>query len=114
VEAETTERKSHKCKGWELPALHGITDDRAARLERLGQLACRIPPTVSRTRLSFLPAESLLNVLVQVIALEDDTIAPELPYLSGGFLPTHDIQRFDSCEFASLMMYCPTAELAAV
>jgi hypothetical protein len=56
----------------------------------------------------------LLNILMQVVALEDDSVTSKLPYLLGSFFPTHDIQRLDPASFATLMMYCPMAEFAAV
>src|SRR5882724_6108212 len=39
VEAKTTIDKVFGRDGWELPTLHGVDDDRAASLERLGQLS---------------------------------------------------------------------------
>src|SRR3989442_15139689 len=39
VETQTTVDEVFGRNGWELPTLHGVDDNRAARLERLGQLA---------------------------------------------------------------------------
>src|SRR5260370_5456706 len=41
VEAKTTVDELSGRHGWELPTLNGVDDNRAARLERLGQLSHR-------------------------------------------------------------------------
>jgi hypothetical protein len=43
--------------------LHGVDDNRAASLERLGQLAHGSPTHCIEDEAQFLPVESLLNVL---------------------------------------------------
>src|SRR5260370_6968044 len=88
--------------GRELPALNGIADDRTAGFERLGQLAHRRTAHRIEDEAKFLSAESLLDIFVQVVALENDAVASRLPNLFGGFFPADDIQRFDSCELCEL------------
>jgi len=92
-----------------LPALQGVNNNRAAGLERLGQF----PDGSSAHRIEDetkpLAVESPLDVLLQVVALVDYTVASKLANLFGGLFPANDVQSF-----ASLMTYCPMAELAAV
>jgi len=69
-----------------LPALQGVNNNRAAGLERLGQFpdggsAHRIEDEAKR-----LPVESPLDVLLQVVALVDYTVASKLADLFGGLL----------------------------
>src|SRR4029077_10183658 len=73
-------------------------DNRTAILERLGQLAHGSSAHRIEDEAEFFPIESLLNILAQVVALNDDAVTSELPHLLGSSFPTHDIQRLDSCE----------------
>src|ERR1700720_57184 len=70
VEAETTVDELSGRHGWELPPLNPVDDNRAARLERLGQLSHRSSAQRIEHKAEFLPVESLLNIIVQVVALE--------------------------------------------
>src|SRR5258707_8183940 len=86
----------------QLPDWSGIADARTADFERFGQLAHRRTAHHIEDEAKFLPAESLLDIFVQVVALENDAVASRLPNLFGGFFPADDIQRFDSCELCKL------------
>ena len=114
VETKTTVDELLWRHSRELPTLHAIDNNRAARFKRFGQLSDGCSTHRIEDEAEFLPAESLLNVLVQVVALQDYAVTSPLPHLSGSFFPPDDIQRLDSCSFASAMMYCPMAALAAV
>src|SRR5258708_14388713 len=102
MKAKTMEEKVRRRDGRELPALNGIADDRTAGFERLGQLAHRRTAHRIEDEAKFLPAESLLDIFVQVVALENDAVASRLPNLFGGFFPADDIQRFDSSGLSDL------------
>src|SRR5690242_19672982 len=71
MEAETTIDKVFGRDGRELAALHGVENNRAARLKRFGQLAHGSSTHRIEDEAKFLPVESLLNILAQVAALED-------------------------------------------
>ena len=47
-------------------------------------------------------AKSILDIFLEVVALEYYTVASELPHLIGRFFSTHDIQRFHSCQLREL------------
>src|SRR6267154_4248183 len=64
VEAKTTIDKVFGRDGWELPTLHGVDDNRAASLERFGQLSHGSSAHRIEDETKFLPVESLLNILV--------------------------------------------------
>src|ERR1700745_2505101 len=64
VEAETTVDQVFGRDGWELPALHGVDDNRAASLERLGQLSHGGSTHRIEDETKFLPVESLFDILV--------------------------------------------------
>src|SRR4029077_621700 len=66
--------------------------------EGLSQLAHRSSAHRIEDKAKLLAIESLLNILVWVVALEDYAITSPLPHLLGSFFPAHDIQRLDSCE----------------
>src|ERR1700681_900220 len=63
VEAKTTVDELFGRHGWELPTLHTVNDNRAARLKRFGQLSHRSSAQRIEHEAKFLPAESLLNAL---------------------------------------------------
>src|SRR4029077_8430278 len=63
VEAETTVDEVVGRDGCELPTLHGVDDNRAASLERLGQLTHGSSAHRIDDETKFLPVESLLNIL---------------------------------------------------
>src|SRR6266478_7747515 len=88
--------------GRELPTLHGVDDNRAADLERFGQIAHGSSTDCIEDKTEFLPAKSLLNIFLQVVALENYTVASELPHLIGRFFSTHDIHCFDACQLREL------------
>src|SRR5258708_14523654 len=96
------EEKVRRRDGRELPALSGIADDRTADFERFGQLAHRRTAHHIEDEAKFLPAESLLDIFVQVVALENDAVASRLPNLFGGFFPASGIQRFASSSLFEL------------
>src|SRR6267378_3369112 len=98
VEAKTTVDELFGRHGWELPTLKAVDDNRAARFKRSGQLAHGSSSHHIEDEAKFLPVESLLNILVKVVALEDYAVTSPLPYLFGSFFPPDDIQRLDSCE----------------
>ena len=50
--------------GWELPTLHGVDNNRAASLERLGQLSHGSSAHRIEDETKFLPVESVLNIRV--------------------------------------------------
>src|SRR5436190_3191832 len=64
VEAKTTVDELSRRDGGELPTLKGVDHNRAARFKRFGQLAHRSSTHHIEDEAEFLPAESLLNVLV--------------------------------------------------
>src|SRR6266404_9241399 len=98
VKAKTTVDELFGRHGWELPTLHAVNDNRAARFKRFGQLTYGCSTHRIEDEAEFLPVESLLNVLVQVVALEDYAVTSPLPHLFGSFLPQDDIERLDSRE----------------
>src|SRR6476660_3859641 len=98
VQTETTIDEVHGREDWELPTLKGIDDNRTAILERLSQLAYGSSAHRIEDEAEFFPIESLLNILVQVVSLDDDAVTSELPHLLGSFFPPHDIQRLHSCQ----------------
>jgi hypothetical protein len=79
--------------------LSAVDDNRPASFERLGQLTRESSTHRVEDEAKFLPAESILNIFVQVVALQDYAVASQLPHLFGGFFPADDIQSLDSCEF---------------
>jgi len=64
VEAKTTVDEVFGRDGWELLTLHGVDDNRAASLERLGQLSHGSSAHCIEDETKFLPVESLLNILM--------------------------------------------------
>src|SRR6478736_4418439 len=98
VQTETTIDEVHGREDWELPTLKGIDDNRTAILERLSQLAYGSSAHRIEDEAEFFPIESLLNILVQVVALNDDAVTSELPHPLGSSFPTHDVHRLHSCE----------------
>src|SRR6266404_5630742 len=83
---------------WELPAVHGEDDNRAAHLKRLGQVSDRSSPQDIEDETKFLPVESSFNILLQVVALQDYAVTSPMPHLFGSFFPADNIQRLDSGE----------------
>src|SRR6476660_522268 len=67
VEAKTTVDEVSGRDGWELPALHGVDENRAASLERFGQIAHGSSAHRIEDKTEFLPAKSLLNIFLQVV-----------------------------------------------
>src|ERR1700752_4867552 len=98
VEAKTTMDKVYRRHGRELPTLHGVDNDRTASLERLSQLSHGSSTDRIDDEAQFLPIESLVNVLVEVVSLEDHAVTSTLPHLFGSFFPADDVQCLDSCE----------------
>ncbi len=64
MEAKTTIDEVFRRDGWELPALHGVDNNRAARFKRLGQLAHGSSTHRIEDEVKFPPVESLLNILM--------------------------------------------------
>ena len=64
VEAKTTVDELFGRDGWELPTLHAVDDNRAASLERFGQIAHRSSTHRIEDKTEFLPAKSLLNLFL--------------------------------------------------
>src|SRR5260370_15390274 len=64
VEAKTTVDELFGRHGWELPTLHAVNDNRAARFKRFGQLAhgCSTHPIEHAAEV--LAVDSLLDILV--------------------------------------------------
>jgi hypothetical protein len=91
VKAKATVDEVSGRDGWELPTLKGVDNNRAARFKRFGQLAHRSSTHHIEDEAEFLPAESILNVSVQVVALEDYAVTAPLPHLFGSFFPPDDI-----------------------
>src|ERR1700675_2057026 len=98
VEAKTTVDELFGRHSWELPTLDGVNDNRASRFKRFGQLAHGSSTHHVEDEAEFLPVESFLNILVQVVALEDYAVTSPLPHLFASFFPADDIQRLDSCK----------------
>jgi len=61
-----------------------------------------------------LPVERLCNLLVEVVALENNAVTSPLPHLVDSFVPADDMQRLDACALREREGYCPMAALAAV
>ena len=83
VEGKTTVDELFGWHGWELPTLNAVDDNRAARFKRFGQLAHGSSTHSIEDEAKFLPVESLLNILVQVAALENYAVTSPLPNLFG-------------------------------
>src|SRR6266478_3907327 len=98
VEAKTTVDELFGRHCWELPTLDGVDDNRASRFKRFGQLAHGLSTHHIEDEAEFLPVESFLNVLVQVVALEDYAVTSPLPHLFGSFCAPDYIQRLHSCK----------------
>jgi len=64
VEAKTAVDELLGRHSWELPALHAVHDNRAARFKRFGQLSYGSSTHGIEDEAKFLPVESLLNILV--------------------------------------------------
>src|SRR5882724_611402 len=98
VEAKTTVDEVSGRDGRELPTLKSVDDNRAAWFKRFCQLAHGSSTHRIEDEAKFLSVESLLNILVKVVALEDYAVTSPLPHLFGSFFPPDDIQRLDSCK----------------
>src|SRR5882724_2451646 len=98
VEAKTTVYEVSGRDGRELPTLKGVDDNGAARFQRFCQLTHGSSTHHIEDEAKFLSVESLLNILVQVVALDDYAVTSPLPHLLGGFFPPDHIQRLDSCK----------------
>src|SRR6266446_306000 len=96
VEAKTTVDEVSGRDGRELPTLKCVDDNRATRFKRFCQLAHGSSTHRIEDEAKFLSVESLLNILVQVVALEDYAVTSPLPHLFGSFFPPDHIQRLDS------------------
>src|SRR2546421_3862844 len=64
VEAKTAVDELFGRHGWELPTLHGVNDNRAARFKRFGQLAHGGSTHRIEDEAEFLTVESLLDIRV--------------------------------------------------
>src|SRR6266436_5748674 len=93
VQAKTTVDKVFGRKGWEMPALKGVHNNRATRFERLGQFPDGSSAHRIEDETKLLPVESPLDVLLQVVALVDYTVASKLTDLFGGLFPADDVKR---------------------
>jgi len=102
MQTKTTVDKVFGGNGRELPALQGVNNNRAAGLERLGQFPDGSSAHRIEDKTKPLPVESPLDVLLQVVALVDYTVASKLADLFSGFFPADDVLRFDSCELREL------------
>src|SRR6266699_1423508 len=102
MQSKTTVDKVFGGNGREMPALEGVNNNRAAGLERLGQFPDGSSAHRIEDKTKLLPVESPLDVLLQVVALVDYTVASKLADLFGSLFPADDIQRFDSCELRQL------------
>src|SRR5437870_566254 len=98
VEAKTTVDEVSGRDGRELHTLKCVDDNRAARFKRFGQLAHGRSTHRIEDEAKFLSVESLLNILVKVVALEDYAVTFPPPHLLGSFFPPDDIQCLDSCK----------------
>src|SRR5712691_3734356 len=97
VETETTVDELAGRHGRELPTEEGVDDNRAARFERLGQLAHGSSAHRIEDETQCLPVESLFNLLVEVVALEHNAVTSPLPHLVDRVVPADDMQRLDAC-----------------
>src|SRR5712671_856948 len=102
MQVETTVDKVFGRNGREMPALKGVNNNRAAGLERLGQFPDGSSTYCIENETKRLPVESPLDVLLQVVAFVDYTVASKLADLFGRLFPADDVQRFDSCELRQL------------
>src|SRR2546427_1533098 len=102
MQTKTTVDKVFGGNGRELPALQGVNNNRAAGLERLGQFPDGSSAHRIEDQTKLLPVESPLDVLLQVVALVDYTVASKLTDLLGGLFPADDVQRFDSSKLREL------------
>src|SRR5439155_4246267 len=84
MQTKTTVDKVFGRKGREMPALKGVNNNRAAVLERLGQFPDGSSAYRIEDETKLLPVESLLDILLQVVALVDYTIASKLADLLDG------------------------------
>src|ERR1700752_4562382 len=57
-----------------------------------------VPPTVSRTRLSFFPSRASSISLRRLSPCRTTRSPPPPPHQFAGFFPADQIQRLDSCE----------------
>src|SRR6266446_5566334 len=97
VETETTVDELARRHGRELPTAEGVDDNRAARFERLGQLAHGRAAHRIEDETQLLPVERLCNFLVESVALEDNAVTSPLPHLVDRVVPADDMQRLDAC-----------------
>src|SRR5579872_4607321 len=102
MQAKTTVDKVFGRKGREAPALKGVNNNRSASLERLGQFPDGSSAHRVEDETKLLAIESPLDVLLQVVALVDDTVASKPEDLFGGLFPADHVQRFDSCKLRQL------------
>src|SRR6266404_9467483 len=102
MQTKTAVDKVFGGNGREMPALQGVNNNRAAGLERLGQFPDGSSAHRIEDKTKPLPVESPLDVLLQVDALVDYTVASKLADLFGSLFPADDVQRFDSCELRQL------------
>src|SRR5207245_1086699 len=98
VQAKTTVDEVSGRDGRELPTLKSVDDNRAAWFKRFCQLAHGSSTHRIEDEAKFLSVESLLNILVKVVALEDYAVTSPPPHLFGSFFPPDEIQRLDSCK----------------
>ena len=78
MQTKTTVDKVFGGNGREMPALKGVNNNRAAVLEHPGQFPDGSSAYRIEDETKLLPVESLLDVLLQVVALVDYTIASKL------------------------------------
>src|SRR5579862_3092473 len=98
VEAKTTVDEVFGRDDWELPTLKGVDDNRRASFERPGHLTDGSSAHRVEDDTELPPAEGLLNIFVQVVALEDYAITSPSTHLFGSLFAAHDIQRLDPRE----------------
>src|SRR6266436_1068210 len=85
-----------------MPTLKCVNDHRAARFEGLGQFPDGGSSDVIKDETEFLPVESFVDILIQVVALEDYLVTSALAHLLSSFSSADNIQRFDSRELREL------------
>jgi hypothetical protein len=114
VEAKTTIDEVSGRDGRELPTLKCVDDNRAARFKRFCQLAHGSSTHHIEDEAKFLSVESLLNILVKVVALEDYAVTSPLPHLFGSFFPPDDIQCLDACKLCERNDVLPHGRIGQV
>src|SRR6185369_4067758 len=102
MQTKATVDKVFGGNGREMPALKGVNNNRATGLQGLGQFPDGSSAHSIEDEAERPSVESPLDVLLQVVALVDYTVASKLADLFDGLFPADDVQRFDSCELRQL------------